>query len=734
MAVRNALRDVLAAAGRASGLTRSTVPSAPTYFEGQTWIGDQFELDYPRAVALVPTVYATITRIAQDVAKQRPTFYRVGRGGKRVRIEREKDNIIDIWMKANELQSGYEMDLWRQASLDTSGKVFLYLERFGRRGGQPFELHVLPGHLVRPVLGALRTIEYYEWCFEPRAEHIDPANVVPFHYWNPSYDPLAPSPEGLSPLSAARLSYEAGYQMKMWQREWYKGGGRVAHIFAKKADNPLTEQEVKQMRSQLMAQANGIKNLSAPVFVKGVEVHKAGLSLADMKFLETSGMSDGDVREVYGMPRDGVTKDNKLEYVEGALVGRFELRDQVLNEWYCPLFGEDIICETDISMMLPIQQARLEQAKALVIAAGRPVITVNEARQRMDLDDAEDETADELFVQSAPAIAPQETPTATPGAEDGTRPQAPGSGDEPSGEGRQAQAVRASADDDADDMKLRRTRADMNLKRYERRIERWAIDALDAQERATLERARALAERSGMDTQAVRAALNPDDLFDEDDVKSRREGLQREFERLMQDRGEEAAAQVGRDLAVRDWLRRLEALVRTKAAEAITKIDETTRQKVRDAVTESVGAGESYSQLVARLRQVFDDRRGNVQTIARTETAWAYNSAAQSAWEEVGVAGKSWLTVGDDNVRDTCRACEAQGSIGLNEVFSNGLSYPGDTSNGDPGTFCNCRCVLMAELDHVKASRGLARYFAHGANGHANGHANRLWSMFSVVR
>ena len=57
--------------------------------------------------------------------------------------------------------------------------------------------------------------------------------------------------------------------------------------------------------------------------------------------------------------------------------------------------------------------------------------------------------------------------------------------------------------------------------------------------------------------------------------------------------------------------------------------------------------------------------------------------------------------------------------------------YPGDTSNGDPSTFCNCRCVLMAELDYVKASRGLAHLFLRPST---NGHANRLKALFAVER
>ena len=43
-------------------------------------------------------------------------------------------------------------------------------------------------------------------------------------------------------------------------------------------------------------------------------------------------------------------------------------------------------------------------------------------------------------------------------------------------------------------------------------------------------------------------------------------------------------------------------------------------------------------------------------------------------------------------------ACEAEGAIPVDQVFSNGLMFPGDPE-GDAGEVINCRCHLMPVVD-----------------------------------
>jgi len=66
-----------------------------------------------------------------------------------------------------------------------------------------------------------------------------------------------------------------------------------------------------------------------------------------------------------------------------------------------------------------------------------------------------------------------------------------------------------------------------------------------------------------------------------------------------------------------------------------------------------------------------------------------------------GYDRKSWVTVGDDRVRDSHVACEAEGAIPIDARFSNGLLYPGDP-DGSADETCNCRCWLVGEPEEAE--------------------------------
>jgi len=81
--------------------------------------------------------------------------------------------------------------------------------------------------------------------------------------------------------------------------------------------------------------------------------------------------------------------------------------------------------------------------------------------------------------------------------------------------------------------------------------------------------------------------------------------------------------------------------------------------------------------------------------IARTESAGALSQGSWDQAKEMGdlYRSKEWLAFSDAETRETHTACMAQGRIGINDVFTNGLMYPLDPS-GPADEVINCRCVL----------------------------------------
>jgi HK97 family phage portal protein len=127
--------------------------------------------------------------------------------------------------------------------------------------------------------------------------------------------------------------------------------------------------------------------------------------------------------------------------------------------------------------------------------------------------------------------------------------------------------------------------------------------------------------------------------------------------------------------------------------------DETFRQ-LQQALMDGVTAGDGYSALAARVRQVFDEAsQVRAERIARTEVQSAVNSAQDTYASNLpaGVVGqREWLATPDERTRPDHAKAEGQ-KRGVGQPFQVGeseLMFPGDPA-GPPGEVINCRCVLL---------------------------------------
>lgn len=186
-----------------------------------------------------------------------------------------------------------------------------------------------------------------------------------------------------------------------------------------------------------------------------------------------------------------------------------------------------------------------------------------------------------------------------------------------------------------------------------------ALDLIGRINRATGRREGGVIGLSGPQQQAVQKAL--EELHSDDPSV-----MARYFSRVRRDR-------------------RFDAAVR-KAMEAGRPVDSITASKI-----------------IGRYRDRLLDLRG--ETIARTETMAALNQSSLEAMQQAVDAGavkadtvtKTWHTARDPRVRDSHAAQDRQ-SVGMSELFSNGLAYPGDPAGGASET-ANCRCWMETRID-----------------------------------
>jgi SPP1 gp7 family putative phage head morphogenesis protein len=129
------------------------------------------------------------------------------------------------------------------------------------------------------------------------------------------------------------------------------------------------------------------------------------------------------------------------------------------------------------------------------------------------------------------------------------------------------------------------------------------------------------------------------------------------------------------------------------AARMVTKMDTETKDRLAKVIGDAIENKRGIDGLARDIRREFEDMtKVRSELIARTETNEALSSGSFSRMKGLGITGKSWLTVGDDRVRDAHRLNEEAGVIPYDQPFPSGDMHP-------PGVDgFNCRCVLVPEM------------------------------------
>lgn len=113
--------------------------------------------------------------------------------------------------------------------------------------------------------------------------------------------------------------------------------------------------------------------------------------------------------------------------------------------------------------------------------------------------------------------------------------------------------------------------------------------------------------------------------------------------------------------------------------------------------------GESIPKLSKRIQKIINSNKERAVLIARTETTRVENQARQEVYEGAVKDGiemkKQWDAYVDNRTRKSHVSINGE-IVGINDTFSNGLLYPGDSSGG-ASEVCNCRCSMTVLLKGV---------------------------------
>ena len=138
--------------------------------------------------------------------------------------------------------------------------------------------------------------------------------------------------------------------------------------------------------------------------------------------------------------------------------------------------------------------------------------------------------------------------------------------------------------------------------------------------------------------------------------------------------------------AARDWANQY-------VGELIGRIEETTRNQVRQAVAAWVDNGEPLEALIRELEPTFG--RARAELIASTEVTRAYAEGTQAAYREAGVVSRMrWRTATDELVCPVCGALN-----GVEAQIGEGFVNPQNQRLYTPPAHPRCRCWIVPVVE-----------------------------------
>ena len=505
--------------------------------------------------------------------------------------------------------------------------------------------------------------------------------INPFDFWR-----------GMSPLSVARLAAQTDYASAQFMKGLMTNNADTGVIV--RTEQQLDESQREQMLAALKERKRKAGTADRPMLLwGGAEVVKPTLSSADMQFLESRKYSRGEICSVFRVPEEIVSSTDTAKYdvMDGARLNFIENRVsplcELLEAVIEPLaraFDKNFYVWFDVDSLPIMQRARRER---FVTAAGafNIGVPIDDCSSIFDLGLPDDLihkgksflpfSLQEIGVRTE---TPPPPPFDVPATDSFSR---MASLLEKMSQPRQlpAPAPHVCAGNPEYEAAMA---ASIKIKKG--KVSKFFFE----------QRGRVLAKLSEK-TKGI-----ADDLFN---LADETEKLLAKLKPLLLTDYQFGGAQLAQEVGIADLkLPPTDALAfLAKRTSTIKDINATTFQKLKDSLADGLNAGESYNELADRVKSVYGTSDERAATIALTETNVAINSGRDKAMRLAKVERKGWQTSRLETTRQSHLANEshskANNGIGIDEVWPNGCSFPGDPG-GEPGETINCRCFGYAVL------------------------------------
>lgn len=337
-----------------------------------------------------PTIYACITRIAQDIGKLRQKL-----------VELDDDN--GIWTETssaafsprlanpNRFQNHIQFKEWWATSKLAHGNTYTLKERDGR--GTLAAAYILDPTRVTPLVSTDGAVFY-----DLKADNLSgfefdriavPASEIIHDRMNCMFHPLV----GVSPIWACGNAANMGLEIQNNSASFFGNGSNPSGILS--SPQPITPEKSAQLSTIWNSQFGGNGSGGVAVLGDAMKFEPMRMTAVDSQLIEQNDWVSQAICTAFHIPpwkvgigelpaSENAEKLNQIYYSD-CLQSHIEQYEACMDEMFgftTPVEGRMLGVELDLDGLLRMDTA--SQIETLSAAVGGSLIRIDEARQKLD--------------------------------------------------------------------------------------------------------------------------------------------------------------------------------------------------------------------------------------------------------------------------------------------------------------------------------------------------------------
>ena len=670
-------------------------------------------------------VFACLDKIQKNTAKIELSLYKALRNKKVKEIQEHE--LLDLLYKVNPFTTLRQMIGVTQLCLDLIGSA--YWLKIRNKRGQVIELWLLRPDLVTYKSDGTEYISYYEYTGRGKTERFEVNDVIPF--LNPNAKDMR---NGQSKLQPAMDLVRSQIFSSQWNMNFFYREARPDAILNIKQRKQLDSKEKQEVRSEWNDNFQGPNRTHKIAVMQGdVDYKIIGENQKDMDFVNLDSSVRNNIMMALGVPKPILLpEEGNKTTVEGAIYIFMSQTIEPNMQSIVDTLNEFLIPDFDVTLYLdftsPVPRDKTTESAILGNYVREGIMTRNEAREKLGLPPLEG--GDEILVSAM--LVPMGSGEKETEPEKGLKSLKVKEGVEEESETKRFyKAIRGKskyfkAEEKRDELiqsiaksvidKMKdEEQKKITVKKYTPELKQVIWNKYDKESAQIAKRFEIMFKKLEKDQEErinkylFRERKSKDyilkkDLSDSIDKYNWKKEISIFIDvalplhtKTIVDAAKDAATRIGSVFDVNEEVR---AYISKKTMKFAEEVNETTKENLKNTLSQGIEEGETMEELKGRVEHTFDVRKGaGARVVAMTETAASVNGGWLEAFKQSKIIEKKeWYHAGS-SLNDRPEHISISGEkVDLDNKFSNGLMFPGDP-NASPDETVNCKCIILEVVE-----------------------------------